>query len=663
MDRARLPVEQLRLILVFGLHGCYFIRKLAANLSEPQRSYALNAIDRAIHFWKGKRVPRCLPLRAPWILSPTWSSDLRKLLRQHCAQMRPHTVTFQSPSSAVVFTKNPSVKDSLCNHKDYATRWADGETPVCICSTLTPYQTSPTSNSHHLHLDGDSLTLPTPSLSSIANGSLQNKIFPSKKEIWTNLQKAFVQWHQRNGIPAIPTRHLEDLWNTSWSQHRQQLHNHISHHDITQFTKLFPGAVFHNEDKRATSLRIYCPCLYFECLKNTFSDDNVFKRLKASPDSLIQATLLTLQRRFKKQYPWALGKGRTLPNAYVLPKRKKQFLSGRPIVSFFAAPFRPMLNCIAKLLYQVMPVAFPHNLAKGDVFELIQLLKQGDFDSHPTPQIHNQDLAGFFTSIDTDRFVTSWHLTLHFLSSTMNTQPDELFSVKPSVGNQQGDVVKGRTCRTLNVTRKIYIRDIEPIIRASLEMTQFSIGTAVFQQIRGSPMGSPLSPALCLMVVALSEEVWFRTYESQLSNMDLTSRLLRYVDNRLCLPDLSWTTDPAFELFLHPDFYGNPIVLETEPDQEFLGFILEFDPFTLRYSPPRDFNQVMAPFSASPLNVQLSGFVSRMFLVAKCAHPSSEQFRGFAALHRLYRQAGFLDEDLITAARPISKYMHTRHLW
>ena len=647
----------------FGLQGCYFIRKLAANLGEPQRSYALNAIDRAIHFWKGKRVPRCLPLRAPWILSPTWSSELRKVLRQHCALMRPHTVTFQSPSSAVVFTKNPSVQDSLCNHKDYATRWADGETPVCICSTLTPYQTPPTSNSHHIHLDGDSLTLPTPSLSSIANGSLQNKIFPSKKEIWTNLQKAFVQWHQRNGIPAIPTRHLEDLWNTSWSQHRQQLHNHISHHDITQFTKLFPGAVFHNEDKRATSLRIYCPCLYFECLKNTFSDDNVFKRLQASPDSLIQATLLTLQRRFKKQYPWALGKGRTLPNAYVLPKRKKHFLSGRPIVSFFAAPFRPMLNCIAKLLYQVMPAAFPHNLAKGDVFELIQLLKQGDFDFQPTPQIHNQDLAGFFTSIDTDRFVTSWHLTLHFLSSTMNTQPDELFSVKPSVGNQQGDVVKGRTCRTLNVTRKIYIRDIEPIIRASLEMTQFSIGTAVFQQIRGTPMGSPLSPALCLMVVALSEEVWFRTYESQLANMDLASRLLRYVDNRLCLPDPSWTTDPAFELFLHPDFYGNPIVLETEPDQEFLGFILEFDPFTLRYSPPRDFNQVMAPFSASPLNVQLSGFVSRMFLVAKCAHPSSEQFRGFAALHRLYRQAGFLDEDLITAARPISKYMHTRHLW
>ena len=68
-------------------------------------------------------------------------------------------------------------------------------------------------------------------------------------------------------------------------------------------------------------------------------------------------------------------------------------------------------------------------------------------------------------------------------------------------------------------------------------MTQFSIGTCVFEQIRGSPMCSPLSPALCLMVVALSEEVWHRTFESTLTTMNLTSRLLRYVDNRLCLVD------------------------------------------------------------------------------------------------------------------------------
>jgi hypothetical protein len=60
----------------------------------------------------------------------------------------------------------------------------------------------------------------------------------------------------------------------------------------------------------------------------------------------------------------------------------------------------------------------------------------------------------------------------------MSTHPAEIISVKPSSGNHAGDVVKGRTCRTLNVTRKIYIRDVEPIILVALQMTLFSIGTA-----------------------------------------------------------------------------------------------------------------------------------------------------------------------------------------
>ena len=176
-------------------------------------------------------------------------------------------------------------------------------------------------------------------------------------------------------------------------------------------------------------------------------------------------------------------------------------------------------------------------------------------------------------------------------------------------------------------------------------------------------MGSPLSPALCMMVVALSEEIWYQTYRNTLVNMDLSSRLLRYVDNRLCLSDPSWEYEICFANFLHPEFYGKPIILETEPDQEFLGFCIEFEPFALRYSPPRDFNQVMAPFSASPISVQLSGFVSRLFLVAKCAFPQSEQARGFAALHRLYRTAGFSETDLVKVSKPIRKLLHVHQLW
>ena len=647
----------------FGQQGCYFLRRLANNLGEPQRSYAINAIDRALTFWKAKRVRRPVPLRAPWLLAPDWTKQLRRLLTTHTAATKNYNTTLQIPSTGIVFTKYPSVMDSLCNHKDVATQWASGEEPQCACSALRRFASHTLPDDQHIVLDGDKLQFEDGPLTSISTGSLQNKIFPPSKEIHKLLFSALSTWTTRNSLPSLPRDDIDALWSQALNQHHSSLRNHITHKDITRFKQQFPHAVFHNEDKRATSLRVYCPVIYHRCLSATFADPLVFKKLEDSPNQLIAHTIADIKTQFGKQYPWALGTGRDLPNAYVLPKRKKQFLAGRPIVSFFTAPFRPMLNCIAKMIYHLLPKAFPHNLAKGDVFDLIKSLKDTNFDDMPTPTIYNQDLAGFFTSIDTDRFIDSWRLTLKFLSSTMSTNPDEIISVKATPTNTTGDVVKGRTCRTLNLTRKIFIRDIERIILMSLKMTQFSIGDSVYAQIRGSPMGSPLSPALCMMVVALSEEIWYQTYASTLATMNLSSRLLRYVDNRLCLADPSWDYEICFANFLHPEFYGKPIILETEPDQEFLGFCIEFEPFALRYSPPRDFNQVMAPFSASPLTVQLSGFVSRLFLVAKCAHPQSEQARGFAALHRLYRKAGFSETDLMVASKPIRKYLHSKSLW
>ena len=66
-----------------GPNGCYFIRRLANNLGEPQRSYAINAIDRALTFWKAKRVRKPVPLRAPWLLATNWTRQLRQLLTTH----------------------------------------------------------------------------------------------------------------------------------------------------------------------------------------------------------------------------------------------------------------------------------------------------------------------------------------------------------------------------------------------------------------------------------------------------------------------------------------------------------------------------------------------------------------------------------------------------
>ena len=159
-------------------------------------------------------------------------------------------------------------------------------------------------------------------------------------------------------------------------------------------------------------------------------------------------------------------------------------------------------------------------------------------------------------------------------------------------------------------------------------------------------MGSPLSPALCLMVVSISEQIWATSFKSILTNHHLFVRHIRYVDNRLVLGDPQTQRLPPYEVLLDDGFYGKPIVLETEPDQEFLGFMLETNPLELIYFGPTNVSQVLSPFSASPPKVLLSGFRSRCHIVVNGAFPTHRVQQGLAQLVDLYSTAGFDRDDL-----------------
>ena len=266
----------------------------------------------------------------------------------------------------------------------------------------------------------------------------------------------------------------------------------------------------------------------------------------------------------------------------------------------------------------------------------------------------NQDLAGFFTSIDQERFIRSWFMLLDFLRPKMNVYDDEVFSVYPGKSNNPGDIIKGRTFRRLNVTRKIIIKHVPDLIRSALDMQTFALGKRCVRQRRGSPMGSPLSPALCLMVVSISEQIWSNTFRHIISNHHLFIRHIRYVDNRLIFGDKRLTEMAPYEVLLDDGFYGKPIILETEPDQEFLGFMIETKPLEVIYQGPTNISQVLSPFSASPPAVLLSGFRSRCHIVIKGAFPASRVQQGLTQLIHLYSRAGFPKEELQTISDQLS---------
>ena len=182
----------------------------------------------------------------------------------------------------------------------------------------------------------------------------------------------------------------------------------------TFFQQTFEGAIFHFEDKQSSSLRIYCPCLYYQAIEKTFQDPSIFEPVPEDPGSIVSSLVETLQRQHGKSYPWAVGNGRQLPTGYILAKRKKEFRSGRPhIISFVDSPFRPMLNILARMIFQLISVACPNHFASGDVYTLLSILKSAPVDADLI--LVNQDLAGFFTSIDQDRFIGARFMLLDFL--------------------------------------------------------------------------------------------------------------------------------------------------------------------------------------------------------------------------------------------------------
>ena len=542
-----------------GLLLCYALRRLANNTQEPFRTLSLTAIDATIKWWHGKPAPRASALRAP---------QLKKFLRQWHFQMLDHQVPCHTPSFKTVFIKHSAVLDIFCNHKIAIEDWSTSNPAICCCKSWSGYKTAALNPSDpHWVLSGSLLH----SLLPPAEGSLLNKVFPSKKEYFNQMRLAIKTWTKKNGLPSMPQASISDLCHHLWSEHTQQVTNHINKSSINQLQSTFEGAIFHCEDKHASSLRIYCPCLYYQPIESTFQDLSIFEPLPDEPSSIVTSLVESLHRQHGKAYPWAVGPGRQLPAGYILAKRKKDFQSGRPIISFVESPFRPMLNILARLIFQLIPSACPDHFATGDVYTLLSILREAPVDADLI--LVNQDLAGFFTSIDQERFIRSWFMLLDFLRPKMNVCDDEVFSVYPGKSNNPGDILKGRTFRRLNVTRKIAIKHVPDLIKSALDMQTFALGKRCVRQCRGSPMGSPLSPALCLMVVSISEQIWSNTFRHLMSNHHLFIRHIRYVDNRLIFGDKRLTELAPYEVLLDDGFYGKPIILETEPDQEFLGFM------------------------------------------------------------------------------------------
>ena len=159
-----------------------------------------------------------------------------------------HHVPCHVPSFKTIFVKHSSVVDLLCNTslKSAIESWSLGQPPRCCCTQWSRYRSAAlNSTSDHWVLSGSLLTHLLPAdVAVLAEGSLQNKVFPQKREFLSLLQRGIRQWCKFNGLPSIPKPMVQDLASTLWSSHLSQLTNHITPPQSANWNNFFLALCF-----------------------------------------------------------------------------------------------------------------------------------------------------------------------------------------------------------------------------------------------------------------------------------------------------------------------------------------------------------------------------------------------------------------------------------
>ena len=208
------------------------------------------------------------------------------------------------PSFRLIYVKHPSLMEAICNHKEAIQNWSDDITPLCTCAVLKQFPSArafPNLKGEHWVLDGALLAPLLPDrLAQIVGGSLNNKIFPNNKELQRLFVEAFQHWTKQNAIPCPDDKWILDQFAPILADHSRRITTHITAATTRQLQEQFTNCIFHNEDKRASSLRIYCPCQYYECIDKTFLDSAIFARSHESPNDSLQITMRHLQNQFSQ---------------------------------------------------------------------------------------------------------------------------------------------------------------------------------------------------------------------------------------------------------------------------------------------------------------------------------------------------------------------------
>ena len=413
--------------------------------------------------------------------------------------------------------------------------------------------------------------------------SADAQVFPSKDQYISTTWRQIKQRARHYGLNDLEEQQWQQFVNTQWKDHTEATWTSKKYKDAAYLKKVVKDFFVHGRDHAVTHCHVFCQRFAWAIYKKTFGDPQVYERLSFTIPQAKVYVDLTTKRTFLKRYKWGMNLSRsTLPIAYLLFKKKKQYQAARPIISYrsfvYAKLFKATAIVIDLLVHEVCTESFGCTRLPQIMNSLARFMRQ--FPDDQVPMVYNQDLVGFFTSIPVDRILQSvqWLLD-RYLVKRKDELDDVLFSVNLREKDTKLRIWKGKQRRSAMRVQTIFLKDVVDICKLSCEVSMFTVLGQTFRQTRGAAIGNQISPTLANATVAVHEQRFAEKVDYIMCKHFQQVWCVRYVDNRLVVIAKTMCDLPFIKDFLEDNFYEEPVVLESvaTPDavQEFLGFDLQ----------------------------------------------------------------------------------------
>ena len=321
------------------------------------------------------------------------------------------------PSTALVAKSHPKIKDVLFSRRQVLQQWGPHVDPttagiVCRCSEILRRHPQLTVVQGHVASSATLLHLPE-FLGQVAQSSCGNTVFMSAKDHWKTFHAAVREWISHHELVNYPTSDARRVWEEAWNLRMQHLGSHWTVDLVREVQRHPPGLIWHVRDHEGPHAHVFCPVKYWMMLQNTFTAASVFQPVSLNESLIMSQMEQAVPPNILEAFPFGFGsRSARVSWAYILPKFKKDWKAGRPIVSFAARPARQLLVVVARVTEMLVAQVCPRTRSYNDAIMLWQHRHQLFERQHSAVDglcmdltMHNQDLSGFFVSIPRERFM------------------------------------------------------------------------------------------------------------------------------------------------------------------------------------------------------------------------------------------------------------------